>query len=170
MMKTSESNTVQSYLKRKPRQSQTGLELVVRTSRAISQETIKLSRCRLLFYFILLFPPSVHPKHCAVSGRGKLWTKTTSIVHCQRLSADTDLVASVGCSSPSLSEFAGELFCAVAGPRKPLPTGLAHELCWVSALHWVVGLSLLPSIPHAAFQASGCHEQTVAAVTSNIKR
>lgn len=61
-------------------------------------------------------------------------------------------------------------FCAVAGPRNALPTGLAHELCWVSALHWVVSLSLFLSVPHAAFQASGFEESTVVLFTPKIQR
>lgn len=110
----------------------------VRTSYFIADnQTVLLSF--FLFFFSLL------PKHCTVSGIGKLWTQTTFIVHCQCLTADTDLVASVGCSSAS--QFVVWLFfCAVAGLGNQPPTGLSCGFLSVSVC-FSPSFTLLSTIP-----------------------
>lgn len=84
---------VQLYIKRRTPQSNW-----MRSSKTLVPFQSRQSNCLLVFFPLLL------PKHCAGSGSGKLETETTFIVHCQCLTADTELVASVGCSSPFLSD------------------------------------------------------------------
>lgn len=86
---------VQLYIKRRTPQSDW-----MRSSKTLVPFHSRQSNCLVFFFFLSLF----FPEHCAGSGSGKLETETTFIVHCQCLTADTELVAFVGCSSPFLSE------------------------------------------------------------------
>lgn len=109
----------------------------------------------LSFFFLSLFLP----EHCAGSGSGKLETETTFIVHCQCLTADTELVASVGCSSPFLSaEWDFFFFCWCwfwsSGPAANCSGGWAVlGLCsrWSCQSEWPP-----PSVPHNEPSQSLC--------------
>lgn len=130
---------VQLYIQRRTPQSDW-----MRSSKTLVPFHSRQSNCLVFFFFSLFFP-----EHCAGSGSGKLETETTFIVHCQCLTADTELVAFVGCSSPFLSE-CDFFFSAGAGsgPPDPLPTAVGDEQCWVCAVDGVVSLSrrLPPSL------------------------
>lgn len=89
---------VQLYIKRRTPQSNW-----MRSRKTLVPFHSRQSNCLLVLFFFSSFFPLFLPEHCAGSGSGKLETETTFIVHCQCLTADTELVASVGCSSPFLS-------------------------------------------------------------------
>lgn len=143
---------VQLYIKRRTPQSNW-----MRSRKTLVPFHSRQSNC-LLVLFSLLFFPLFLPEHCAGSGSGKLETETTFIVHCQCLTADTELVASVGCSSPFLSaewDFFFSSAGAGSGPPDPLPTAVGDEQCWVCAVDGVVSPS--GRLPPSLTLLSGLH-------------